>query len=76
MKLKIEPTDDIPCINCITFPICKGEIKNKHSGTEIMGHIESVLTRKCSILHNYLYGGGKAGTGIFGLVNFYRRPHE
>lgn len=45
----------LPCIDCITFAICKDTVPMRHSGTALGSHIEGVLMKKCILIHDFVY---------------------
>lgn len=54
-----------PCINCISFPICKSLIKDYHDRQYSNRYILVMLYRKCSLLKEYVCDG----VGMWGLYN-------
>lgn len=66
----------LPCIDCVTYPLCRSSVPIYHSGTSILGHIESNLRVKCSLMNKYLIDGEteyEHRPPIFEVLNYFRR---
>ena len=63
----------LPCIDCITFAICKDTVPMRHSGTALMGHIQGPLIDKCSLVHDYIYADGNdSGKNMSEVIKYFR----
>lgn len=63
-------TNEIPCIDCITLPICRATAKNYDSGIKDKELTYSfivafILANKCTLIRNYIYKHCSMKTGIF-----------
>lgn len=66
----------LPCIDCVTYPLCRSGVPMYHSGTSMLGYIESNLQIKCSLMKEYLlYGETKYEhrLPIFEVLDYFRR---
>ncbi len=66
--------NDLPCIDCVCFAICKDTTPMRHSGTALMGHIEGVLCNKCSLVHNFIYNEGRESRkNILIVIDYFKK---
>jgi hypothetical protein len=65
---------ELPCIDCITFAVCKDTVPMRHSGTALGGHIESTLIKKCSLLHDFIYNDNyNSGSAMIEVKKYFSK---
>lgn len=66
---------NLPCINCLCFPICKSPISISNNNLELMCHIEQSLVYKCSLIYDFIYWNDNDqtfGTNMNLVMNYFR----
>lgn len=54
-SLPYEVKEPIPCIDCITLPMCKSKVLSSRDPNDQQMNLIAIILAKCSIAHDYVY---------------------